>query len=195
MNKKSQTKLWIFLVIAIFLAMIWQFYPLPDAQQRMEDFPLYGPAFAGKKLQLTSFEKDFFKKTNIMKRLYDVEGANYFITVLDGTNDRHAVHDPYYCFKGGGWEIISSREVKIPGGHAMLVDMKKDGRQIEALYWFSNEKEHYSSALTYWLQATLRRLTLGLSGPEPVLITVQPITSEKIQLDLLEEDFPELFQL
>jgi Protein of unknown function (DUF3485) len=195
MNKKSQVTLWIFLSVAILLAITWQFYPLPDAKKRMDNFPLYGPAFSGKKLQLSVFEKDFFKNVNIVKRLYDVEGVNYFVTVLDGTHDRHAIHDPYYCFKGGGWEIISAKEVEVPGGNAMLVHMKKDGKTIEAIYWFSNGKEHYSSALTYWIQATLRRLTLGLSGPEPVLITIQPINSDKIQLNFLEKEFPEIFHL
>lgn len=195
MNSKSQITLWSLLGVAIILAITWQFYPLPDAKQRMDDFPLYGPAFEGKKLQLTKFEKDFFKNVNIVKRLYDVEGVNYFVTVLDGTKDRHAIHDPYYCFKGGGWEVMSAEEVKIPGGNAMLVHLKKDGNTVEALYWFSDVTKHYSSALEYWMQATLRRLTLGMTGPEPVLITIQPINSEKIHLENLENNFPEIFHL
>ena len=195
MKNKSQFALWVFLSFAVILALVWQFYPLQDASKRMNALPLYGPAFLGKKLQLTTFEKDYFKNVNIVKRLYDVEGINYFVTVLDGTKDRHAIHDPYYCFKGGGFEVVGAKEIAIPNGNGMLVQLKKDGRQVEALYWFSNGETHYSSALQYWLQATLRRLTFGLSGEEPVLITIQPVDSDEIHMEILETDFPEIFEL
>lgn len=195
MSHSGKGILWFVLGLAIFLALIWQFYPLPDAKKRLDNFPLYGPAFEGKKLEKDAFEKSYFKDVTVLKRLYNVEGTNYFVTVIDGSNNRHVVHDPYYCFKGGGWDITGAKEITIPGGNAMLVNLRRGDETTEALYWFTDENKRYSSALEYWMQATFRRLSLGFSGPEPVLVTILPIAKKTIDLPNLEKNFPEIFQL
>ena len=195
MNKINNRGLWVFLAAAILLGVLWQFVPLSNAQTRLDDLPLVGTQYGGKNIPLTDFEKSFFYDVNILKRIYDVQGHFLFITALDGTDNRHIVHDPYYCFRGSGWDIISEKTVAIPRGTAGLVQIRKGDEEKEALFWFGNGTTNYASPLRYWIQATLRRLSLGLSGPEPVLILVQPINDNYVDWQALPESFPSLFNL
>jgi len=195
MKSLSQNVLWILLVCAVGLGLVWQFYPLDDAKNRIDTLPLDGPDYSGKMLFLTPFEEEFFNGVNVLKRVYKIGNRQYFVTILDGTRNRHVVHDPYYCFRGAGWEILNARSVLIPGGDAKLISIEKSGEKKEALFWFSNTKEHYASPMLYWWQSMLRRLSFGLSGPEPILIMIQPLDGEKLDIKALEQQFQPIFQV
>lgn len=187
--------LWIALVCAIIIGALWQFYPLPDAQSRMDALPIKGTDFSGTNIPLSDFEKTFFVNVGILKRMYKVGNQNLFIYALDGTRNRHAVHDPFYCFRGAGYDIAEQKVVSIPGGTANLVHLTKDGMVRETLYWFSNGKQHFYSPMRYWWETTLRRITFGQSGPEPILIVVQPIDKDTLDWEVLPKQFPELFKI
>ncbi len=174
--------LWTALVLAIFLTALWQFYPLPDATKRFETLPLMGIGYAGRDVPLSDFERTFFQGVNVIKRLYQVDNQLYFVTVLDGTHNRHVVHDPYYCFRGSGWQILSEREIQLRNGQAREVEISKDDQHKSALFWFSDTRQQYDSPLKFWWEATKRRLTLGNSGKEPVLIMIQPLDNQ-IKID------------
>lgn len=193
--KSTSSLLWIGLAFAIALGALWQFYPLPDAKPRLEALPLNGPRFSAINAPLSPFEKTFFMKIDLLKRVYTFDQEKAFIYVLDGTHDRHLVHDPFYCFRGAGWEKLSQETFPIPDGHANLVRLTKNGHIKNTLYWFSDGQTAYTSPLRYWWETTLRRLTLGKSGNEPVLIVIQPLDKENLNWNKLKDDFPELFKL
>jgi len=195
MTRTMQILLWCFLVLTVGLGLLWQYYPIPDARSRLDSLPMEGVDFEGKELFLTPFEREFFSGVDVIKRAYRVGSQTLFITVLDGTFNRHVVHDPYYCFRGAGWEILTSETISIPGGKATLILMAKEEEEREALFWYSNQKNHYNSQMLYWWQTTIRRLTLGASGEEPVLIMVQALNQRSINLPSLEADFKPLFKL
>ena len=167
--------LWIGLFVVIVLGMAWQFYPLSDAQKRLDDLPLAGPGFVGMEVPLNDFEKKFFHGVNVIKRVYKINNYYYFVTVLDGTRNRHLVHDPYYCFTGSGWEIAKAEDLTIEGGEAKQIEITKGAQRKSAVFWFADGTENYSSPWKYWAQSTFRRLTLGRSGEEPVLVMIQPL--------------------
>jgi len=169
--------LWILLIAAILLGSLWQFYPLPDARKRIDNLPLMGPGFVGQDVPLNDFEQSFFKGVYVLKRIYRVDGNYYFLTVLDGTHNRHVVHDPYYCFTGSGWQIDEARQISIENGTAEQLLLSKGAQNKTALFWFADGTRNFSSPWNYWLAATWRRLTLGASGQEPVLIMIQPLDS------------------
>lgn len=195
MNPEHQNKLWIGLIVAIVLGLIWQFYRLPNAEARMERLPLSGLGYKGTSEPLNEFETNFFKGVNIVKRIYRIGSTSYFVTILDGTLNRHVVHDPYYCFQGSGWSVISKSEMPIPGGVAALVNIKKDTVERQALFWYSNGVSRYFSPMHYWWATTLRRLTLGLSGAEPVMIMIQPQTTGPVDWNQFKENFPVIFDI
>lgn len=188
-------KLWIFLFVAIALGLLWQFVPLSNAEGRLQALPLVGTQYGGKNIPLTEFEKNFFYRVNILKRLYDVQGNYLYLLVLDGTDNRHIVHDPYYCFRGSGWEILSEKNVAVPEGNASVVRIRKGEQEKEAMFWFSDGSANYASPMRYWWETTLRRLSLGYSGPEPVLVILQPVNHDTIDWEALSGQFPSLFKL
>jgi hypothetical protein len=141
----------------------------------MNALPLNGIGFIGQDLPLAPQEETFFKNVNVLKRLYSLKGQIFFVTALDGTHNRHVVHDPYYCFRGGGWEITSEKKFPLPHGNANIVTITKGDARKTALYWFSNGSTEFTSPWKYWWDSTMRRLTLGWWGPEPILVMVQPL--------------------
>lgn len=191
----SSRQLWIFLAAAAILGLLWQFVPLTNAEGRLADLPLVGARYGGKNIPLTEFEENFFYRVNLLKRVYNIQGEGVFIVVLDGTENRHIVHDPYYCFKGSGWDIISEKTITIPRGTASMVNIRKGNEEREAMFWFGDGTTNYASPLRYWLETTLRRLSFGFSGPEPVLVLVQPVSQRAIDWQELPNQFPSLFKL
>ena len=51
-------------------------------------------------LPLTDGEKAIFTGVTMLKRLAIAGGDRAVVTVIDGTKNRHAVHDPVFCFRG-----------------------------------------------------------------------------------------------
>lgn len=195
MSDATQKAFWIFLAIVITLGVVWQTYPLPDAKKRMDALPLNGPGFRGEEIAATPFEVDFFKGVNMIKRMYKVDDRSFFVTVLDGTHNRHVVHDPYYCITGSGWQINHKESLTIPGGEASLVSMNKDGYERQALFWFSNGTTRFASPMHYWIEATIRRVSLGWSGPEPVLILIQPLDNKSVDWHKLIDALNPVFSI
>lgn len=175
MSLTSHKILWTGLAIAVILGIVWQFYPLPDAKIRMDSLPLSGKGYVGMDVPLTEFEEQFFKNVGILKRIYRVGYENYFVTVLDGTRNRHVVHDPYYCFTGSGWVILKNHEIPLKNGVGEELIISKNNREKAAIFWFTDGHSDYRSPLEYWWKSTLRRLTLGRSGSESLLVIIQPL--------------------
>ncbi len=187
--------LWIALAAAVVIGILWQFYPLENAKKRAEELPLHGAAFTGEDIPLNDFEKDFFGEAAVVKRLYRVGKNNYFITVIDGTTNRHVVHDPYYCFTGSGWTIDHETVLNLEGGQITQLEISKGDERSHVIFWFSDSGHPYNSPWRYWWEATLRRLTLGKSGPEPVLTFVMLLDNQKPNWQQFAELFPQLFHL
>lgn len=179
MNTKTKENiLWCLLAVACSCALLWQFIHLPNATDRLLKIPVRGPGFYSTDLALSPDEKNIFSSINLIKRLYSVDGEKYFVYVLDGTENRHLVHDPTYCFRGDGWEISSYEEIPVDKGFGGLYTLKRGSETKEALFWFSDGKIKYAWPIKYWLQATLRRLSLGWSGEEPLLFVIQPLDTK-----------------
>ena len=195
MTKKRQIILWSGLGVALVLGLLWQFYPLADAQNRLRALPVSGLTFNGQELAIPEEMRPLFGKAHVMKRGYEVRGQRVIVWIIDGTHNRHAVHDPLYCIRGDGWEVISENSFPVDGGEAKLIRAKKNGREAESLVWFSNGSQRHGSAMRYWWQTTLRRLTLGRAGQEPVLITVQAASSAPMNWRQLADEFRPLFEL
>jgi hypothetical protein len=143
----------------------------------MDALPLSGPGYVGNNVPLNEFEEKTFKGVSVLKRIYRINNENYLITVLDGTHDRHIVHDPYYCFTGSGWEIEKQKEIPLGDGKGTELVLHRGSKMRAALFWFSDGTIPFGSPLEYWWKSTLRRISFGKSGQEPLLIMIQPIDS------------------
>jgi hypothetical protein len=186
--------LWTALSLALALSLVWQFVPLRDASARLNALPLNGLGFQGRDLPLADVEKAIYSPARVLKRIYQVGRQQVIVVAIDGSRNRHAIHDPTFCFRGAGWTIGATRDLPVPGGYVRVLSLTKDNRHIEAVYWLSDGHTRHASALTYWWQTTWRRLTLGHSGAEPILFVLQPVNRESLDWELLLEQFPSLLE-
>jgi hypothetical protein len=192
---KSRQGLWLWAAFAcvVILGALWQFYPLQDAEARLSQIPREGLGFQGQDLSLTADEASILSNVHVIRRGYRFGSNRLILTVIDGTRNRHAVHDPFYCIRGSGWEILNNSLLSVKGGEARLIRMRKNRQETEALVWFSEGTKRYPSASRYWWKTTLRRLTLGHSGPEPVLVNLQAADGELINWSRIPHEYPWLF--
>ena len=187
--------LWPALGLAIALSLLWEFVPLRDARARLDALPARGLLFASRDVPLSEVESGIYQRARTVKRLYQASGQMVMVLVIDGSLNRHAVHDPTFCFRGAGWAVAATHALAIPGGSANLVTLTKGNQTAEAMYWWSDGHSRHASTPRYWWQTTLRRLTFGKTGDEPVLVVVQPGSGGTVRWDALLDHLPILFEL
>ncbi len=195
MKSWARNILWAALGVAVLMSLLWELVPLPDAGDRLDALPMQGLNFAGRAVPLSPIEELTYQPARVLKRIYRVGRQHVELLVLDGSRNRHAVHDPLYCFRGAGWRVSGTRYLALPGGHAQLVQLANGGDAAEVLCWITDGTVRHLSAPRYWLQTTLRRLTFGRSGPEPVLVVMQPLRGEAVVWERVLQDFPALLEL
>jgi hypothetical protein len=179
MNGRQNMLLWIALAVAMVFGAAIEWGKTVDASQRLEALPLDGSMFSSSPMPISPQEIAFYDKARIVKRVYQCKKGSFILIAVDGSANRHAVHDPLYCLKGAGWEITNRQTITIDGGVADLLHLSRNGQDREALFWFSDGSSRHASVLRYWLQTSLRRLTFGTSGKEPVMIILQSIGHDR----------------
>jgi hypothetical protein len=156
------------------IALIWPVLPMAGQQGRLAAIPLDGPDFSSDPLELTAEDRKFLAGAGAIQRiLRPRQGTAIMLTVIDGSGNRHAVHDPSYCLAGGGWVIRSEKQMTTSSGVANWVSMEKGGEIMESLWFFDDGGRQFTSPLSYWWLSGLRRATRGLSGPEPLLVMLR----------------------
>jgi hypothetical protein len=155
---------------------------LEDASQRIAAYPRAGAGYTSREIPLNTFEKDMLGDAQGYKFIYVYHGLKYAITLLDGTNNRQAVHDPRYCFRGAGWDITEDTTIDFSGGSARKLKLMSDSKNSEALFFYSTGLTAFSQPMQYWLHTTIRRWLRSYGGAEPILVMVQPVEGS-ISLD------------
>jgi len=181
--------LWVGLGLVVLLTVVWDAVPLPDAVGHLAALPKRGADFVSRDLPLASVEDKALGPAAHLKRLYAWRGQRFEVLAVDGTHNRHVVHDPQYCLRGAGWQLVSQHPIPLGAGEAMLCRFVRGDRAAEALYWYTDGEIRHASPLRYWWQATLRRLTLGVSGNEPILVIVQPFDEDPMDWPRLTTNF------
>lgn len=162
--------IWGFLAVAVALGLTWEFYPLPDATARLHNLGYKAPGVQCEDIALAPAETVNFRGTTVLKRVALVGKDCVLLTVVDGTHNRHAIHDPIFCFRGAGWEVEAQHDIPVTDGEARVVRLRRGATAAEAIYWFSDCDSKFASPMTFWWKTALRRLSLGKSGQEPVLV-------------------------
>jgi hypothetical protein len=190
---KERIALALFVLTALLTA-AWSAYPLPDAAGRFQALPASGFNFSSRDLPLAPDEATVLGQAGVIKRLYQVGDQCFVMTVVDSASNRHAVHDPAYCYRGAGWTVENREAYAIPGGNAALLTLLRGGAQRQVMFWMTDDRTRFAQPLRYWWQATLRRITLNHSGSAPVLVILQPVTAGAFDWHKLTESFPQLFE-
>jgi hypothetical protein len=186
----ARAALWSLLAACVLLGTLWRMVPLPDAQDRLRQLPAFGDARRSRDLPLTESEIRWLGDAQAVKRVYRFGGREFLVTVIDGTRNRRAVHDPMYC-----WTITKSTEQPLPGGNGTVLRVVEDGIEREVLFWFSDGIVKHSSPARFWLQTSWRRATLGRLGDEPLLVLVEPLDSAPVNWFRLLDAVPWLMDL
>lgn len=162
----QQTGLGLLLVTCLLVGSLWRLVPLDDAQSRLQQL---AQTAGGQEVPLSESEQRRLGEAVAVKRLCRIAGRDFLVTAIDGTANRRAVHDPTYC-----WTVVESSDLPVNGGYARLLRARDEGTEKEVLFWFSDGSKRYSSPVQYLFQTSLRRITFGRFGQEPLLILVEP---------------------
>jgi hypothetical protein len=187
--------LWVALAVVAVLSLLWEIVPSHDAAARLRRLPAAGFQLVSRDVALSPVEAEIYKNATVIKRVYQAGHERFILLAIDGTHDRHAVHDPLYCFRGGGWTIGVDRALPVPGGNARVLELTRPGREVEVMFWITDGRVRHGSALRAWWQSTLRRLTFGTSGEEPLLFILQPLPDHTANWDNVVVEFPSLFDI
>ncbi len=179
MHGNTKLILWIALLSAIVFSAAVKWAPVKEEKSRLQRIPIAGSLYASQALPLSQTESSVFGQARVIKRFYRFGRHGFMMIVVDGSANRHAVHDPLYCLRGDGWQINTREEIAIDGGAADLLRLSRKGVKREAVFWYSDSSSRHASIIRYWLQTTLRRLTFGQSALEPVMVILQSTGDEK----------------
>lgn len=160
--------------IAAITALVWPILPMAGGVDRLAAMPLNGPDFESQTIEISAADRDFLAGARAVQRVVRPRrGAPILVSVIDGSGNRHAVHDPRYCLAGSGWRVRSEKQMTLASGMGNWISMEKDGATMEALWFFDDGTQQFTSSQQYWWRASLRRATRGLSGPEPLLVMLR----------------------
>lgn len=167
------------LTLAIVVSIIWDSVELFDASERIlrlrsASMPSNARVQA---LTHTPTEVDILGNALAIKNVYQIDDQQFLVIVLDGTTNRQAIHDPTHCFYSGGWTIDQTKSFPTAHGEGVELEIHKLNRETEVLFWYSDGNQQHASPFNYWMKSTFRRLTLGLSGGEQILIIVQKLSA------------------
>lgn len=172
-----------------------QLWPLPDASARVARLSPTGVWHRTAPVELGPWERDYFGRAQVVKRIAVVQRARVALTIIDGSRNRQAVHDPEFCFRGAGWTVERASDVRVENGRARLLCLRKGTATTEALFWFSDGATALAAPWRYWVMATWRRLTFGHSGAEPVLVLLTSLDDAPPNWPSLLGHWPELSRL
>jgi hypothetical protein len=188
--------LWAGLGAMVLLSLLWDgFSRQQHSAGRWNMVPLAGLGFVSRDMPLNGTEKQVYRQAETVKRAYQAGAQHFILTAVDGSRNRHAVHNPLYCFRGDGWQVIREQTLPVPGGQAKSLSLARNGRRTEAIFWFTNGQERHCSAWRAWWLSQLYRLTLGKFGGEPALVLLQPGNAEAPNWSSIFSKCPFLLEL
>lgn len=188
MSRRAEALLWTALSLAAALGILVDLSRRYEPPSRIVSIPVSGLGFASTEVPLNQSERGIYSRADVIKRCYQVGKNRFLLIAIDGTRNRHAVHDPLFCFTGAGWKVASREDFPLESGQGALLHLRRKGERQDVLYWFSDGRSRHASVVRYWIQATLRRVTLGRSGKEPILVMIQSVSGEPV-------DFPKVIEM
>lgn len=192
MLTRARKALWILVIFSVGCGIAWSFYPLSGAGEKLRAVPLQCGPFAGVDVPLTERELKVLGRVDVVHRRYEFGARSVYVTLIDGSRDRHAVHDPRYCFRGAGWKVLEERQRPVQGGAATWLRAVNADRHAEAAFWFTGGEQRHSSMTRYLWDSMLRRVSLGRLGGKPVLVVLQSFDEDPLEWNEVETMIAEL---
>lgn len=195
MSPLARKLLWIALGLALVMGGAFELCKGSGDQSRVHRIPARGFGFTSFEIPLSAGELDRYKKAEVIKRCYLMGQTRFMLIAIDGEKNRHAVHDPMYCFTGAGWRIRGSESAQIEAGSCTILHLTNGSSSRDVVYWFTDGRKRHASVVRYWFQATLRRITMGRSGREPILVMLQSVEGYPVNLVAVMNQLGALFEI
>lgn len=168
---------------AAILSVLWEWQPFASDRSPLDALDGLSSKIPSRPIELTETEQARLKGARAEKRLILIDGQAWVVTLIDGSNNRHSVHDPMYCFVGDGWKVENESDTAIPMGECKQVQLSRKDSKMEVVYWFSNGEKRFNSVIQQWLYSSIRRLSMGAWSQEPILVLAHPLDPGPIALD------------
>jgi len=187
--------LWIALVAMVLVSLMWDRFPGAPVAGRFGSLPTQGFRYVSRDLPLNEVELQVYHHAGVVKRLYQVGSQRFVLTAIDGSRNRHAVHDPLYCFRGAGWQVDRKQDLAVPGGSVQWLSLARSGQRKEVVFWFTNGQERYGSAGRAWWMSLWSRLSFGKCGSDAALVLLQPGEADPPAWNDIFAQCPFLFEI
>lgn len=173
MNKIDRGSVWLWaaFVMLVLGSVVYALAPKPDASQRLADLDLQGVGFKGVSLPFSEQEQDFLGAAEAIKRRYLHGDMTMVMIAIDGTENRHVVHDPSFCYRGAGFEVTAGKTFPLLNGEGEILTLEKGDQSMKVAYWFSDGERRFTGFYEYVFRSALSRLTFGTIWKQPVMVT------------------------
>jgi len=163
---------WLIILFVVLATFAFKIHATQQQHSSLHDVPVSGYGFDGRALEFSDAELAFLGKAEAIKHEYSQADYRLVVVVVDGSNNRHAVHDPIFCLRGAGYETTSNTEFPIINGHGQLISLANGSARQKVAFWFSNGEQRYTAFSRYLAESAINRLTFGAIGSQPKMITV-----------------------
>lgn len=191
----GNTVQWLLVLLVVTATVAFKVFEPTKESGFLADIPLSGFGFDGEKLEFTQDELNYLGGAEAIKHEYSQRGYELVVIVVDGTNNRHSVHDPVFCFRGAGFEVMQQQVFPLYNGQGRLISLGRDDERRNVAFWFSNGDARYTSFMRYLLESTAHRLTFGMLGSQPRMVTVHSVGRQIANWSTALDRFPVLMDI
>lgn len=171
----SKRSFFIILIPLVILAIVWEYLPEANSGDRLALLRQAAVPLGGQIIPLSAEETTDLGGARAMKIRYPFDSRDWVLIAVDGSRNSGFIHDPSYCLHGTGWECVEHRKLPLDDGSAEIMQFTRNQERMTFAFWFNDGRETFSSMLGYWSHRMMRRLTLGLSGDIPIMMSLYPL--------------------
>jgi len=182
--------LWVAFGSLAFASVLYGVFPKPDASARLAGISYKDIGYTGVELPFSQEEKEFLGPAQATKRRYRHGDTTLVMIVIDGTENRHVVHDPSFCYRGAGLSVMKQESFPLLNGEGVILTVGKGDQSAEIAYWFSDGEHRFSGFTEYIVRSALSRLSFGKIWQQPLMVTLQVETAPQFDWAAGVDKFP-----
>jgi hypothetical protein len=195
MSPLAHGLLWLSLCMALAMGIALDACGPAGEGSRIRCIPARGPGYCSFDIPMERGAPAPYRRAFVLRRCYRMGTSRFMLIVVDGSGGLQPIVDLLRPLAGNGWPIQNGRQARIRGGSCTILRTGKGSPGRETAYWFSDGSTRHGSFLRYLLQYSLRRLSLGRFGREPLLVMIRPADGYPGNPEEIMNQFGALFEI